>query len=362
MVKSSKIKKSVLLDLYCEKKFSLKGVGDILGCCALTVKKALGKHNIRVRSTGESRINILVDKTFGSLYVKSQEKELCTCVCICGNITKVKNSSLLSKNTSSCGCSHNKCGNINPTWAGYERIPKTFFTRIKYSANKRHLKFDIKIEDIWNMFVQQNRKCALSGIELNFDTNKVSIDRINSSIGYTTENCWIVYPNINIIKYTHSIKTMYYYIDHILFSTNTQSNTEELNKKYQRPGNFTGYKLIEGAKWLDIINSAKRRNLDFSINIKDVWKKFVKQGGNCALSKLPITLGHNIRKGTYWNASLDRIDSDKGYIKNNVQWIHKDIQRMKWQLSEPEFLYFCKSIYNNKNVTSTLLKDYYHVT
>ena len=47
------------------------------------------------------------------------------------------------------------------------------------------------------------------------------------------------------------------------------------------------------------------------------------------------------------SASLDRIDSDDYYHKNNIQWIHKDIQCMKWNKSEEEFIKWCKIITNN---------------
>lgn len=44
-------------------------------------------------------------------------------------------------------------------------------------------------------------------------------------------------------------------------------------------------------------------------------------------------------------ASLDRIDSLKGYTIDNVQWIHKHINYMKIDLTEQEFFHFIKQIY-----------------
>lgn len=49
-------------------------------------------------------------------------------------------------------------------------------------------------------------------------------------------------------------------------------------------------------------------------------------------------------------ASLDRIDSSKGYLENNVQWVHKDINWMKQDYSHEEFLQYCKLIYENKKL------------
>ena len=43
-------------------------------------------------------------------------------------------------------------------------------------------------------------------------------------------------------------------------------------------------------------------------------------------------------------ASLDRIDSSKGYIEGNIQWVHKDINRMKGDSSDNDFIKLCKII------------------
>ena len=43
-------------------------------------------------------------------------------------------------------------------------------------------------------------------------------------------------------------------------------------------------------------------------------------------------------------ASLDRIDSNKGYIKNNVQWVHKHINTMKMHMTDREFIDMCKKV------------------
>ena len=43
-------------------------------------------------------------------------------------------------------------------------------------------------------------------------------------------------------------------------------------------------------------------------------------------------------------ASLDRIDSDGAYTIDNVQWIHKDINRMKSNLKQENFIEYCRLI------------------
>lgn len=47
--------------------------------------------------------------------------------------------------------------------------------------------------------------------------------------------------------------------------------------------------------------------------------------------------------------SLDRIDSSKGYIKGNLQWVTKRINWMKGDMSMNEFLDMCIKIINHAN-------------
>jgi hypothetical protein len=105
---------------------------------------------------------------------------------------------------------------------------------------------------------------------------------------------------------------------------------------------FTGYGEIYGCRWAQWRIGAEKRGLEFKLSIKRAWQVFEEQDGRCALTGLPINFGNS------WNrkctASLDRIDSTKGYIEGNVQWVHKRINMMKGDLPEVEFLEFCKLV------------------
>lgn len=46
-------------------------------------------------------------------------------------------------------------------------------------------------------------------------------------------------------------------------------------------------------------------------------------------------------------ASLDRIDSSKGYVEGNVHWVHKDINIMKWDFPLETFIKMCKFVAEN---------------
>jgi len=45
--------------------------------------------------------------------------------------------------------------------------------------------------------------------------------------------------------------------------------------------------------------------------------------------------------------SLDRIDSGLGYDLGNIQWVHKNVNQMKWTLSQAAFIEICLAVAGN---------------
>lgn len=86
---------------------------------------------------------------------------------------------------------------------------------------------------------------------------------------------------------------------------------------------------------------ALKSNIEFNLTLEDMLSIFT---GKCSLSGLDIQFGKHWKKLTDQTASLDRIDSTKGYVKSNVQWVHKDINFMKGFLEESRFIELCKLI------------------
>lgn len=113
-------------------------------------------------------------------------------------------------------CGHGNKGESNPSWKGFKDIPGSFLARVKSRAKKIIVEFDITGEDIYNQWLKQNKKCALTGLDIDFvNINKgnttrkeskydlicsASLDRIDSSKGYTKNNIQIVHKDINIMK------------------------------------------------------------------------------------------------------------------------------------------------------------------
>jgi hypothetical protein len=108
---------------------------------------------------------------------------------------------------------------------------------------------------------------------------------------------------------------------------------------------FKGYAEISGTYFNRVKLAAKKRDLEFNITLPQIWNLFLKQQRRCALSNVELfTDANSLNKEA--TASIDRIDSDKGYTSNNIQWVHKDLNRCKWDFSEEEFLGWVKKIYD----------------
>ena len=96
---------------------------------------------------------------------------------------------------------------------------------------------------------------------------------------------------------------------------------------------------------------ARNRKLAYNLSGEYLWELFLKQDRKCALSgqELFFPKAWGVRSKTDITASLDRIDSTKGYIVGNVQWVHKTINVMKMDMSDSEFINICKMVANNDN-------------
>ena len=79
----------------------------------------------------------------------------------------------------------------------------------------------------------------------------------------------------------------------------------------------------------------------WALSIEDVWLLYQKQEGVCALSGLPIAWS---AVGNEHTASIDRIDSSKGYTTCNTQLLHKDANMMKQSFSQEAFVAMCKAV------------------
>jgi len=90
----------------------------------------------------------------------------------------------------------------------------------------------------------------------------------------------------------------------------------------------------------DARQHAKVRSREFNLTVDDLKEILNYQNNQCVFTGLEFS-DQNI-------ISLDRIDSDKGYNKDNVQLVTVRANKMKSDMTDEEFIYYCELIASHK--------------
>lgn len=76
---------------------------------------------------------------------------------------------------------------------------EVLYNRFKKMAKRRNIEFTITQDYIRGLLEGSKRKCMISGYKLSI--NEMSLDRIDSNIGYVPGNVELVHKKINIAKH-----------------------------------------------------------------------------------------------------------------------------------------------------------------
>jgi hypothetical protein len=97
----------------------------------------------------------------------------------------------------------------------------------------------------------------------------------------------------------------------------------------------------------NLCTKAKNRDKEFSLVNQDLLDVFEVQQGLCAYTKLPLVATAN----QFNTISLDRIDSSKGYHKDNIQLVCAAINKMKQEYTEQMFISLCHLVAQNNELS-----------
>lgn len=298
-----------------------------------------------------------------SVRFNSIHKQVYLCKCDCGKSFEVAGSSIVSGNTTSCGCQV-PIAKRKSSYFGGKYISATRFGHFRQGAKVRGLVFRISIEDIDKMYENQSGLCFWTGVliqdavainEASSESN-LSIDRKINSVGYTVKNCHLCTKKSNVIRQKLSIKEYEFFSKSIYDYQNGLfvPKARRINTSIAHPANHTGKHTVSGSYIASLKGGAKSRGFDFNISACDVWSVYTKQGFVCALSGLDIDFCSNFEKAktdkTAQTASVDRIDSKLGYSLDNIQIVHKSINIMKWDYSNQELIDNCSRITTYRNL------------
>lgn len=213
------ITKEYLIEEYVVKSRYLKDIAKDNHCSEAAISLRLEKFGLR-HNIKEKYLN----HTFGMLtpykYIGNDKNKhaIFLCKCQCGKEIKVLSNSLISGNTTTCGCQSRKRGKEHGLWAGYEEITSTTISTLQYGAKIRNLEWSITPNQMWKLYLKQNKRCALTGIPIYFAPTRkkytlqtASLDRIDSKKGYTIDNIQWVHKTINRMKQHFDEKDFIYF-------------------------------------------------------------------------------------------------------------------------------------------------------
>ena len=267
-------------------------------------------------------------------------------ICECGNYYSSQTGSLRSGNCKSCGCLQKHAAKL-VNWKGYEEIPYSYYRDLQNKAVKRNIEFLISIEDIWNIFILQNKKCKLSGRELFFTKGKkrgnASVDRtdINVILDRSNSMGWGDMYNATIIGFNRflsqqkevkeSARINFYQFDDIYETVYTDKDimvAPELNRENFVPRGNTAL-LDAVGKTIDSVGS-RLRNMKESERPQQVMVIVITDGEeNCSRQYTKSKVEEMIKHQTdvykwqfvYIGANLDAVKSGRQYASYGSNFI-----------------------------------------
>lgn len=137
-----------------------------------------------------------------------------------------------------------------------------------------------------------------------------------------------------------------------VFTSSLVYGTSRSCGNHQEATRWTGHEAISGSYWGRLQAGATARGLTFALTLEEAWDQFTRQAGRCALTGLPLDFVRNYAKNStqQQTASLDRIDATLSYNPDNIQWVHKEINRMRGRLSVSDFIQWCRLVSQSTQV------------
>ena len=100
---------------------------------------------------------------------------------------------------------------------------------------------------------------------------------------------------------------------------------------------YTGFRIL--------LSSCKKRNKECDVDLPYLKYLWEKQNGKCAITGVDLKLEASYNKN--YQASIDRIDSSKGYLKGNIRFTSVSVNWLKSNLDDNhlnEFIEICKEL------------------
>lgn len=158
------------------------------------------------------KLNLEIGKNFGKWIIVNDDtitKNNIThwyCRCECGKEQYVPLNNLMNGSSTQCRSCSTKVGGKKRR-KGYELISGDYWSQIKSSAKRKNVMFDVRIEQAWEKFKEQEEKCALSGQPIiltayPYDKEKTTarLSLVEPELGFVNYNIIWIHKDIDKIK------------------------------------------------------------------------------------------------------------------------------------------------------------------
>jgi hypothetical protein len=142
-----------------------------------------------------------------------------------------------------------KLGN-GRSYTYYSKSPRNFFQSLL--QRKGHDRQNLDLDYLGKLWEEQKGLCAISGVPMTHVRGSgkvmtnVSIDRIDSSIGYERGNVHLVCYVVNMMKHTMSVDQLVWWCEQVIENNRTNDNKMS-NLKVQSPSKNRSFKRNSSA-------------------------------------------------------------------------------------------------------------------
>jgi hypothetical protein len=129
---------------------------------------------------------------------------------------------------------------------------------------------------------------------------------------------------------------------------NNIKNLKNVKNKY-KISNHSNNRNDLYTKFRYHFRNIQSRNKVVEITIEDLINRWEYQNGICEFTGVNLILSSysKVQKNPIYSASLDRIDSDKGYVVGNIRWVSRSINYMKNNMTDDMVWELCTLIKEN---------------
>lgn len=229
------------------------------------------------------------------------------------------------------------CKRPQHSLAGFNRLIRICRSRSETNLTPEYLE---------RLFLNQGSKCIFSQLPIKIFTdtedktninpwNIASIDRIDNSLPYMIGNINLTSITINYARNTSSIAQIKDFVKFLKYGHNNTANL---------------FNYVEQDFYLlrSVLNNFNRKNC--YITKKDLYDVWQRQSGLCIYTKVPLILktkkdeAAKIKHPYNFQCSVDRINPEHPYTKDNIHLVSVTTNFAKNNLSHERFLQFIEEL------------------